>query len=223
MPDEGPRRRRRRQHHQAAHASPNPQRNIKGGIVEREGAAARQQRPAGVPRVRQDDPHRSSRGRRPQGARSAASAREWSTNESPERAVPEGSGAGAEEGVRLRQRDGDPARREGRHQHGARRGDVQRQARRRRRRRDRPHHRPEGRGAPRHQVDRAVQAAPGHADRRHGDAARRADVRVPRPPDQHRAAARPRLPRRVAEGLRRPRQLHDGAARTSCCSRKSTT
>ena len=67
-------------------------------------------------------------------------------------------------------------------------------------------------GAPRHQVDRAVQAAPGHAGRRHGDAARRADVRVPRPPDQHRAAARARLPRRVAEGLRRPRQLHDGAA-----------
>ena len=44
-------------------------------------------------------------------------------------------------------------------------------------------HRPEGRGAPRDQVDRAVQAAPGDAGRRDGDAARRADVRVPRSPD----------------------------------------
>ena len=51
------------------------------------------------------------------------------------------------------------------------------------------------------EVDRAVQAAQGHADRRDGDAARRADVRVPRPADVDRAAARARLPRRVAEGF----------------------
>ena len=37
--------------------------------------------------------------------------------------------------------------------------------------------------APREEVDRAVQGAQGHADRRDGDAARRADVGVPRPPD----------------------------------------
>ena len=37
--------------------------------------------------------------------------------------------------------------------------------------------------APRQEVDRAVQGAQGHADRRDGHAARRADVRVPRPPD----------------------------------------
>ena len=47
------------------------------------------------------------------------------------------------------------------------------------------------------------------------DAARRADVRVPRPADRRRAAARARLPRRVAEGLRRPRQLHARASATS--------
>ena len=35
LPDEEPPHRRGREHHQAAHA-PNPQRNIKGGIVERE-------------------------------------------------------------------------------------------------------------------------------------------------------------------------------------------
>ena len=39
----------------------------------------------------------------------------------------------------------DPEDREGRRQHGPRRGDVERQARRRRRRRARAHHRPEGR------------------------------------------------------------------------------
>ena len=52
-------------------------------------------------------------------------------------------------------------------------------------------------GHARQEVDRAVQGAQGHADRRDGHAARRADVRVPRPPDGDRAAARPRLPRRV--------------------------
>ena len=36
----------------------------------------------------------------------------------------------------------------------------------------------------REEVDRAVQGAPGPADRLDGDAARRADVRVPRPPDR---------------------------------------
>ena len=40
----------------------------------------------------------------------------------------------------------------------------------------------------------------GHADRHDGDAARRADVRVPRPPHRDRAAARARLQGRVAEG-----------------------
>ena len=39
------------------------------------------------------------------------------------------------------------------------------------------------------------------------------DVGVPRPADQHRAAARARLPRRADEELRRPRQLHPGHPR----------
>ena len=54
------------------------------------------------------------------------------------------------------------------------------------------------------QGDRVLQAARGPGDRLQGDAARRAHVRVPRPPDQHRDAAHPRLPRRVAARLRRP-------------------
>ena len=49
----------------------------------------------------------------------------------------------------------------------------------------------------REEVDRRLQAARGHADRRHGDAARRPHVRVPGPADQRRAAARARLPRRA--------------------------
>ncbi len=48
----------------------------------------------------------------------------------------------------------------------------------------------------------------GQPDRDDGHAARRTDVGVPRPADQHRAAARARLQGRVAQGVRRPRQLH---------------
>ena len=40
------------------------------------------------------------------------------------------------------------------------------------------------------QVGGVVPVARGHADRRHGDVARRADVRVSRPADRDRAAAR---------------------------------
>ena len=38
-----------------------------------------------------------------------------------------------------------------------------------------------------------------------------------------RAAAHPRLPRRLAEFVRRARQLHARSARADCCSRRSTT
>ena len=47
-------------------------------------------------------------------------------------------------------------------------------------------------------------------DRLPGDAPRQADVRVPRPADQRRPAADPRLPRREPEELRRQRQLQLG-------------
>ena len=55
--------------------------------------------------------------------------------------------------------------------------------------------------------DRVLQGARRSGDRLQGDAARRAHVRVPRPSDQHRDAAHPRFPRRLAALLRRPRQL----------------
>ena len=60
------------------------------------------------------------------------------------------------------------------------------------------------------EVDRGVQAARRHEHRRQGDAARRADVRVPRQAVQRRAAAYPRLPRAAAQVVRRPRQLQLG-------------
>ena len=47
-----------------------------------------------------------------------------------------------------------PQDREGRRQHGPRRGDVEREDRRHRRRRARAHHRPEAGDAPREEVDR---------------------------------------------------------------------
>ena len=56
-----------------------------------------------------------------------------------------------------------------------------------------------------------------------GHAARRAHVRVPRPPDQRGDAAHPRLPRRVGPLVRRPRQLHASASRNRSFSRKSPT
>ncbi len=73
---------------------------------------------------------------------------------------------GAPQGVRLQERHGHPEDREGRGEHGPRRGDAERQADRRGRRRGRPHHRPAGRHDPRQEVDRGLQGAPGHAGRR---------------------------------------------------------
>ena len=52
-------------------------------------------------------------------------------------------------------------------------------------------HRPAAERPPRAQVDRAVQAARGHARRRRGDAARRAPVRIPGPADVGRDPADP--------------------------------
>ena len=55
----------------------------------------------------------------------------------------------------------------------------------------------------------------GQRDRLPGHAPRQADVRVPRPADQRRPAAYPRLPRRQPEELRRQRQLQHGPDRAA--------
>ena len=125
----------------------------------------------------------------------------------------DGRDAGASQGVRVHERHGRAQDHEGGRQHGPGRGNAEREDRRHGRRRAAQDHGAEGGGDAREEVDRAVQGAQGHAHRRDGHAARRADVRVPRPPDRDRPAARARLPRRVGRGLRRPRQLHARAAR----------
>src|SRR5207237_1068541 len=64
------------------------------------------------------------------------------------------------------------------------------------------------------QVDRHLQGARRPGDRLQGDAAQDPHVRVRRPAGEHRAAARARLPRAVAQKFRRARQLyhrHQGA------------
>ena len=73
------------------------------------------------------------------------------------------------------------------------------------------------------QVDRHLQAARGHADRRQGDAAPEPHVRVRRPAGEHRAAARARLPRAEPEELRRPGQFHPRAEGAHHLSRRSIT
>ena len=61
------------------------------------------------------------------------------------------------------------------------------------------------------------------ADRRARHAARRPHVRVPRPPDQHRAAARARLPRRVRRRRSTGAATTRSASATTSSSRRSTT
>ena len=73
--------------------------------------------------------------------------------------------------------------------------------------------RPEAEHPPRPQVRRGVQAARGHAGRPDRHAARRARLRVPRPPDLDRDPAHARLPRPEPALVRRPRQLLHGRPR----------
>ncbi|CAA9266374.1 MAG: LSU ribosomal protein L5p (L11e), partial [uncultured Actinomycetospora sp.] len=114
----------------------------------------------------------------------------------------------ADRAVRVREPDARPRRRQGRREHGRRRGRARLQADGGRGPRPHPHRRAEARDPPGPQVDRPVQAARGHAHRRPRHAARRAHVGVPRPAADHRPAAHPRLPRPVAQAVRRPGQLH---------------
>ena len=65
------------------------------------------------------------------------------------------------------------------------------------------------------QVDRAVQAARRPVDRLHGDAARRPDVRVFRPPGERGAAARARFPRRFERRASTAAAITRWASRTS--------
>ena len=181
------------------HTKPNPQRNIKGGLVEREAPlhASNVQLvcpECGKPtRLGKQDPRRRPQGPhlpqvRGSGRQMSRLKERYEKEVAP--ALKKEFGYGNVMAI--------PKIAEGRRQHGARRSDAEREDRRHRRRRGRAHHRPEAGDHAREEVDRAVQGPQGHADRRDGHAARRAHVGVPRPPDLGRAAARARLPRRVA-------------------------
>ena len=206
------------------HTKPNPQRNIKGGIVEREASLHASQRAAGLPRVRRADAHRpQDPRRRPQGPHLPQVRGSGRQMNRLKRTLPEGRRAGAHEGVRLHERDGRAQDREGRRQHGL--GEATPNAKIVDAGADElgAHHRPEaGRSRRAKKSIAAVQGAQGHADRRDGHAARRADVRVPRPPDDHRAAARARLPGVSPKGFD-GRGNYTLGLRTSCCSPRSTT
>ena len=82
---------------------------------------------------------------------------------------------------------------------------------------------PEGGDHQSQKVDRHVQGARRAADRLQGDAAQDAHVRVHGSADQYRLAARARLPRLVAEELRRRWQLHDRHQGAHHLSPRSTT
>ncbi len=94
-------------------------------------------------------------------------------------------------------------------EHGRGRGEDRCEGARRRDRRADHHRRSARPGAPRDEVDRELQAPRGDARRRARHAARRADVRVPRPTRVDRASAHPRLPRPRPRVVRRSRQLLD--------------
>ena len=167
------------------HTRPNPQRNIKGGIVEREASMHASNVQLVCPEC--GKPTRIGHKISATAARcaSAASAREWSTNEPPEGTLHR------RKSCRRSQKEfgytnvmADPEDREGRRQHGARRGDAERQDDRHGADELGAHHRPEAGDTPGEKSIAQFKAARGHADRRDGHAARRADVRVPRPPDQ---------------------------------------
>ena len=102
-------------------------------------------------------------------------------------------------------------------QHGRRRREDELEGARRGRRAARDHRGPAPADHQGQEVDRRLQAARGHAHRLQGDAARRAHVGVPRPPDGRRPAAHPRLPRARS----RPRSTAAATTRWACASRSS--
>ncbi|CAA9477822.1 MAG: LSU ribosomal protein L5p (L11e), partial [uncultured Solirubrobacteraceae bacterium] len=106
-----------------------------------------------------------------------------------------------------------PEARQGRREHGAGRRQAGLEGPRQRDGAARDDRRPEAERPPRPQVHRPVQGPRRHARRRGRDPARRARLRVPRPPHVGRHPPYPRLPRPQADVVRRPRQLRHGRAR----------
>ena len=124
------------------HTRPNPQKNIKGGIVEREAALHAVERAARLPGVRRADARRppAARRRPPRAVLREVQGSGGQMNRLRERYVKRRR-AGAPQGVRLHERHGRAQDHEGRGQHGPRRGHAEREDRRHRRRGARQDHR----------------------------------------------------------------------------------
>jgi ribosomal protein L24 len=91
------------------HTRPNPQRNVKGGIVEREASLHASNVQLVCPRVQQDDAHRpQDPGRRPQGAYLPQVRGSGGQMNRLKDRYQKGRRAGAQERVRLQERDGIP-------------------------------------------------------------------------------------------------------------------
>ena len=195
------------------HTRPNPQKNVSGRHSGARGADQALEPAGGLPELQRADPHRiaSQRRRRPavlQEVRNgdlamAARLKEQYQKEVRKKiqdefgiknimAVPKiekivlnmgiGEAISEHEGSRQRRRGAGPDRRT-----------------------EAGHHQGQ-------EVDRQLQAARRRSHRHDGHSARREDVRVSRPADQHRAAARPRFPRRS------PRSPSTAAATTPSAS-----
>ena len=108
-------------------------------------------------------------------------------------------------------------------EHGRRRREDRRQGARHRDRGADDDRRPARADAPGPQVDRELQAPRGDGRRRARDAARRPDVRVPRPARLDRAAAHPRLPRASTRTRSTAAATTRSASASRSSSRRSTT
>ena len=207
------------------HTKPNPQQEHQGRHRGARGVAARVERAAGVPRVRQADARRPQDARRrPQGPhlpQVRGSGRQMSRLK--ER-VREGSGAGAHEGVRLHERDG-------RAEDRRRSSSTWASARRRRTPRSSTPAPTSSRASPARSrsTRRAKKSIAQFKVRKgmpigdDGDAARRADVGVPRSAGDRsrcRACATSAACRRRASTAAATTR---SACGTSCCSPRSTT
>src|SRR5215472_13558474 len=130
-----------------------------------------------------------------------------------EDALPEGSGANLDEGIRTQEPHGGSAPPQDRGQHGGGRSHTECEGPRSGGERVGPDHGAETGGDTGQEVDRGLQGARGTGDRGDGDPARRPHVRVLRSAGEYRAPAGTRLPRGFDQVVRRAWQLHPGLAR----------
>ena len=212
------------------HTKPNPMKNQPGGIITKEMPIDVSQRRDLQPGDQEGGPHRHAHARgRPQGPllqgqrRADRLGTDRKADGPLEGTVQEGNRAGADEAVRLQVADAGAAHHQDHAQHGRGRGDRRQEDPRQRRGRHAEGVGPEAGGHQGAQGHRRLQDPRGLSDRLHGDAAPGADVRVPRPLRDHRAAARARLPRHLRRARSTAAATTTSASRNRSSSRRSST